>query len=185
VGRNKKKQNKIHLDDIKEMFDVKKNLKKLKRNSGYESYTESNISPVESEDIFESNLGNETGIKFTETTGNTQTNNYELELGLERLKSELKDNNRTLETKIGSDINDLKEKKLDSSIFWKIIGGLVTAVLIISGLIYTLSYSKLLGDVEKSKELLPKIEERINVNSKDIERMNTILSEDKETTSNK
>lgn len=179
MARKNKKEKNIDLNDIKEMFDVKRNLKKLKKNSGYETYTDAIIGSGENDDIFESNLGNETAIQFSDNNTKSQTNNYELELGLERLKSELRENDRTLETKIGTDISHLKEKKLDTSLFWRIIGGLVTAALIISALIYNLSYSKLIDDVDKNKEKLPKLEESINSNSKDLERLNSVQTTEK------
>lgn len=168
MGRKKKKKGEIPLNELKKMFDVKANLRKLKGNSGYEAETPTTYGETES-NIFEPELGQSTETKFQNSSTSNQNSNYEFELGLEKLKSELKDMDKDLETKINTTISDVKESKLDKSLFWKVISAIIGAAVLISGLIYTLSYSDICSDVEDIDDKLPTLENQIDDNTEAIE----------------
>jgi len=163
LSKKKKKKN-ISVEDLHEMFDVKKNLKKLKKHSGFEMKTESNIEYNEYDNIFEETSTNETQT-YIPKTNSASINNLELELGLEKLRSEFKDSNTSIEKGFTDKVSQIEKSKLDKSDFKWWIGGVITAALLISGLIYSLSYSRVLEDIDGLEER----QEEIKLDIKNLE----------------
>lgn len=151
------------------MFDVKKNLNKLKKHSGFETQTDSNIDNKEYDSFFNEPEVNQTQ-PFIPQLKAAASNSFEFELGIEKLRSELKDSDKSIENNFSSKIQDVEKSlsgeiqnidrlKLNKEDFKWWIGGILTVALIISSLIYTLSYSKALKDIDE----LDKGQDQLNI----------------------
>lgn len=158
-----KHKKKIGVKEIQDMFDVKRNLKKLKKHSGFETQTESNFENNEYDNFFDEATTRETQVSIPNTKS-IGSNSLELELGLEKLRSELKDSDKSIEQNFTNKFHEVERLKLDKSDFRWWIGGVIAAALLISGLVYSLSYSKILEDIDDIEEK----QEEMNLNIQDL-----------------
>lgn len=156
--KNKKNNSSLQkpLQQNKDMFDVKENLKKLRSGSGKENYeTESDIQSSKSSDRYYGTNHKEvdTGYSSTSTTDRFDKINDKLNSDF----SILKDNFSEHKEKI---IEKLSEKVDKSELKWW-ISGLLGGVILISGVIYTLSYQGIIGDVKNLQESKNNIDKTI------------------------
>jgi hypothetical protein len=155
LKRNNKKKN-LSSNQIKDSFDIKNNLNKLKINSGFESVTGTNVNNNYSDNDFSNdNLTNETTISYLKERHNDVVSNIELELNLERLKSEFNECINNTEKDFVDKVEDFREKlgiqldnKVSQTTFNWFLGIIFTSGVIIITLFLTLSYNHLIEDVE-------------------------------------
>lgn len=175
-----------------DIYDVRKNLNKLRQgkpsfnsiqtetdNFKNQSYnqplnSERNVSPY-SESY---------GSSFNEALYNKYDNlkdSFNSELGA------IKDSISVQGTDIRKELNDkfltLNDSKVSHAFFYYIIGGLITFIIILSTVIYNLSYTELINDNKKNKEAIdnqrielqkiPAIENKINSHENLINEINS------------
>lgn len=168
----KQKRNKRNInprpqqDDI---FDVRKNLNKLRHgrttynSSQTESYyadsRESNISSIKSEEMF----SNSYGLEFTESMYNRYDKlKDELNTEVKDLKQEISSQGQGIKDELNKKFYELSENKLSINLFWKIIGGIVAFVLVLGGVIYTLSLKDFGKKIDSNVEKIEVIQNEVD-----------------------
>jgi hypothetical protein len=141
----------------RDMYDVKENLNKLKSGSGNERY-ETNI------DV----SNNKTTDPYYSNNQPDDFSNYSTNSTAHRLDK--------INDKLTSDFSGLKDAfidhkdlvidrlntKVDKDEFKYWIGGIITAIIILAGLIYTLSYSGVISDIKDLNRSNNSIERRVD-----------------------
>jgi len=151
--KNNRKTKQTHRDkSSKEAFDVKKNLQKLKKYSGFETETESVIDNDEFGTTFNADTDNET-FPSTPTPSSNVVNNIEIKYEIEKVRTEITKNSASIEKELSSKIEDIQKEKLDKNDFKWWIGGVIFVVLLLCSVIYSLSYSQVLKDIEGLKNM--------------------------------
>ncbi len=195
---NKKNKNKASSPQVQpdDIFNVQKNLRKLRqgRSSYNASQTENTFFEPNNEPI--SSLKSEE--KFSESFGSTFTesmyNRYdklkdELNTEVKSIKDEINSQTKDIRKDLNDKIFELSKEKLSISLFWKIIAGLVSFVLILASVIYTLSYSEYGKDIKSNKEKIESLkdigknindlEKKVENQSKDILKLDSLVSKRK------
>ena len=155
VGKNRNNKP-IVAQQSEDIFDVKKNLRKLRQSKS--SYNSSNTETGNVKSVYSQPLSSENQLSgFSDSYGTSFTesvyNRYDkLKDDLRTEVGSLKDEISLQGTGIRKELNDkfheLSRDKVSISLFWQVIGGLVSFATIIVGIIYTLSYSDLVSDVK-------------------------------------
>lgn len=141
----------------KDVYDVKENLKKLRSGTGKESYsTESDIFNDKTADKYYSTRHQDDASMYstTSTADRFEKINDKFSSDI----SILKDAFTSHKEKISEKLND----KVDKSEFKYWIGGAVGLVLLIGGIIYTLSYQGIVTDTKDLKENQIKINRHLD-----------------------
>lgn len=145
--RNKKNRspNKVTHPTRRDIYNVKENLNKLKSGTGREAYsTESDPLHIHQDASRpNTNQSHYTSSSLTASTVDKLDHlNDRLSSDISTLKDSFSDYKDTLNDKL-----DLKVNKVD---FYRIIGIIVSSVMVLASIIYTLSYQ---GLIETTKEL--------------------------------
>lgn len=146
-NKNKNPSSHKNVQQSKDVFNVKENLKKLRSGTGKEAYeTESDI------------YNNKTSDQYYSTRQQDDFTNYSTTVTTDRFEK--------LNDKFSSDITGLKDAifehkektierlndKLDKNEFKYWIGGLIAGIILAGGMIYTLSYQEIVSDTKDLKE---------------------------------
>jgi hypothetical protein len=141
----------------KDTFNVKDNLRKLRSGTGKEGYeTESDVYKTKSTDRYYGSGYNEDlgGYSSTSTIDRFEKINDKFNSDISVLKDNFSDHKeKTLEK-----LND----KLDKSELKYWIGGIIGGIIIVSGIVYTLSYQEIITDVKNLKENKNTVKEGLN-----------------------
>lgn len=157
--KNKNKNSSSHkpVQQPKDVFNVKENLKKLRSGTGKEAYnTESDI------------FGGKTSDKYYSTRQQDDFANYSTTSTADRFEK--------INDKFSSDISGLKDAftehkektserlndKLDKSELKYWIGGIIAGIILVGGIIYTLSYQEIVTDTKDLKESKNEINRRLD-----------------------
>ncbi len=157
--KNKNKNSSSHktVQQAKDMFNVKENLKKLRSGTGKEGY-ETNS------DIY----SNKTNDKYYSTSQEDDFSSYSTTSTADRFDK--------INDKFSSDISGLKDafsdhkekiserlsEKLDKSELKYWIGGIISGIILIGSIIYALSYQEIITDTKDLKENKNEINRRID-----------------------
>jgi hypothetical protein len=131
----------------KDMFNVKENLKKLRSGNGKEGYsTESDIKNNNSNDTYygtshKEDLG---GYSSTSTIDRFEKINDKFNSDILVIKDSLLDHKEKVSEKLNDKV-DKQELK-----YW--IGGIIGGILLIGSIIYALSYQHIISDVDNLKD---------------------------------
>lgn len=174
-NRNKK-YNPPPSDDT---FDVRKNLRKLRqgKTSNNSSQTDSNfidsqqnkISSIEYGDSYSGSYG----LDFTESMYNRYDKlKDELNTGVSDLKDEISTQGQGIRDELNTKFHEISKEKLSISLFWKIISGLIAFVLILGGVIYTLSFKEFHKNIDNNTNSIENFDSKIDTVKNRIEKLN-------------
>lgn len=160
MGNNNKTN--IPVPPTDDLFDVKKNLKKLR--TGKSSYnstqTETDNIPVSYQQPTNSSkpqtgFSDSYGANFTESVYNRYDKlKDELNTEVGSLKDVISSQGTDIRKELNDKFQNLSESKVSFSTFWSILGALVGFVIILAGVIYTLSYSDLVKNVKDNTDVI-------------------------------
>lgn len=154
MGKNNKKP--IVAQQSEDIFDVKKNLRKLRQSKS--SYNLSNTEtdnalsgytqPLSSANKM-SGFSDSYGASFTESVYSRYDKlKDDLRTEVGSLKDEISSQGVGIRQELNDKFYELSKEKVSISLFWQVICGLVGFAIILISIIYTLSYSKLVSDVD-------------------------------------
>jgi len=158
VGKNKINKPIIVAQQSEDIFDVKKNLRKLRQSKS--SYNSSNTETDNAASGYSQPLSNVNqlsgfsdsyGTSFTESVYNRYDklkDDFRTEVG--SLKDEISSQGTGIRQELNDKFHELSKDKVSISLFWQVVGGLVGFATILVGIIYALSYSGLVSDVKNN-----------------------------------
>jgi hypothetical protein len=159
VGKNKNNKP-IVAQQSEDIFDVKKNLRKLRQSKS--SYNSSNTEtdnalPKYSQPLSSANqlsgFSDSYGTSFTESVYNRYDKlKDDLRTEVGSLKDEISSQGTGIRQELNDKFHELSKDKVSTTLFWQVIGGLVGFATILVGIIYTLSYSSLVSDVKDNSD---------------------------------
>lgn len=179
MGRKKNKQQVQRTQPIAQSdpYDLKASLKKLDQHQNNNGQIETN-STIQDKPL--KRTINNSPVSNSETTGYS----YERYDRLDDKFTQYKDSNESahnqLRTELEKKISSLRTEtdgNLDKKVSEKIFYGAVAVIVVIAGLIYSLSYSGLVSDTKKNNETIIKLENADAIQQKQFDENKSMLEE--------
>jgi hypothetical protein len=152
MGGNKNKN--IPSDKGTKEFNVKENLKKLSLGSGKDYQQTPDVTIKKESNRIVSTSPSENYNIPAITYEKFENINNRMNDGFLSMNKDFTNYKDKIEEKISA--------KIDSSDFYKWISGIIGAVILIGGIIYTLSYQEIIGDIKEIKKAQPELKNKID-----------------------
>lgn len=163
---NKGKKNKTNsIPKQQDEFDVKSNINKLRKKSGYSNLETDSYSEITSNTNWNnSEISNRDFQTLSDSFDRYDKLRDSFNSEVRELRSEISTSSKDLRDEIkncNQNIIDLSEKKLSKSSFNTMMIIFIAIISSVIGLVYALSYSKLISDSEEHSSKILKIENSI------------------------